>query len=254
MIKKGSSKQNVAIIVLIVLLLLSITFGATYSYFNGSTRQVMGGSVTTAILKIQLVGDIQDEYGNDAITITGDNIVPGQPLINAALAIHNYSRAGTYMMVVFEFTATKTDTGEVVDTSGLDVLDLRTKATSGGWVKDTYICKDGVTKIHSVVYMGSDEYSNNGYGTGIIPGYDPSTGTDYMLLSVLDADCLKSPSSWDNKLQGCTIQFTFQAYAVQAEGLSEFNSGVVNEDADTRRASIATAIIDICGLDTTVAP
>lgn len=249
MIKKGTSKQNVAIIVLIVLLLLSITFGATYSYFNGSTAPINSGQVTTAILHIDLVGSSGEN--NDMITISQNKIVPGQPLSNTALTIYNYSEVSTYMMVIFTFTAEKTETHEKVDTTNLDVLDISDGATKEGWVKTTYTCKDGVSKIYGVVYMGSSALGVKGQGDGII---SPKTaGQEYSVLEVLNADCLKAPSSWGNALQGCTLTFNFIAYAIQSEDIPYRFQEVDNEDANTRRLAIAEAIIELNGLDLTQA-
>lgn len=260
MIKKGTSKQNIAIIVLIVLLLLSITFGATYSYFNGSTNQVTGGSITTAILRIDLAGEydpsqIEIGSGRDGITILQGKIVPGQPLANTALSIYNYSEVATYMMVIFTFSAEKATTGEVVDTKDLDVLDIQDGSTCDGWVKHTYTCNDG-SKMYGVVYMGNSESGEIGKGDGVIPKWQDAVtdpNANYSILNVLTSDCLQAPTSWGNALQGCTLTFSFTAYAVQTEGMSEIYTGIVNENYDVRRSAIAKAIIELNGLDNTVA-
>lgn len=258
MIKKGTSKQNIAIIVLIVLLLLSITFGATYSYFNGSTNQVTGGSITTAILRIDLAGEYDPQQieigsGRDGVTILQGKVVPGQPLANTALSIYNYSEVSTYMMVIFTFTAQKATTGEVVDTTGLDVLDIQEGSTCDGWVKHTHTCNDG-SKIYGVVYMGNDsETGEIGKGYGVIPKWqdaitDPSA--NYSILNVLTSDCLQAPKSWGTALMGCTLTFSFTAYAIQTESISDKYTGVVNENSDVRRSAIAKAILELNGLDT----
>lgn len=252
MVKKGTSKQNIAIIVLSILLLLSIIFGTTYSYFNGASQELISGTITTATLTVSLSG--ADELGQTTpfeLHTGSDKVIPGQPLHNTRLQIKNESPVNTYMMVSYALTIINDDDENPIDTSILDVLDLQTEAVGDGWRKYDYTCKDTRTKICTLIYLGS-LYSGlsvaSGEGDGIFLASGPNTSL------VLHADCIKVPTTWQNEMQGKTISVSFTAYVLQSEALSERYPDVVNSNLQTRTAGIAKAMVEEFRLDNTVAP
>lgn len=258
MIKKGTSKQNIAIIVLSLLLLLSIIFGATYSYFNGVTGELISGTVTTATLKVEISGydtDLKEEATFQLARDNNDeNIVPGQPLTNTALRINNSSPVNTYMVVTYSLNIEGNNEAEnPIDTTIMDAMNLKEAAVGDGWRKHSHTCKDGSTKLHTLVYLGNEIKGvsvNKGEGDGIfIASQRDENGNNYSL--VLNYDCLVIPTSWGNEMQGKTISITFTAYVIQAEYLNTTYSGVVSTDLNNRTASIAAAVISEFNLDKT---
>lgn len=255
MIKKGASKQNIAIIVLSVLLVLSIIFGTTYSYFNGASQDLVSGTVTTATLSVSISG--VDESGQTTpfeLHTGSDKVIPGQPLHNTRLQIKNESPVNTYMMVLYTLNIINNDDDNPIDTSVMEVLDLKEDAVGDGWRKFDYTCNDTKTKLCTLVYLGnkkSGETVADGEGDGV---FISSASTGISTSLVLHPDCIKIPTSWENEMQGKTISVTFTAYVVQSVALHERYPDVGNEDLATRLQGISTAIIEEFALDRTEAP
>ena len=260
MVKKKTTKQNVAIIVLSILLLVSIAFGVTYSIFSGSSDELTSGSITTATLTvgIQAVPDDtlwkpEDEYWQNSSSFqlhTAGNILPGQPLENTALQVGNTSPVPTYMVVIYtlEISNDTSDPDEesFIQADGtMDVMDLKADAVGSDWVKKVHICNDGASKIHSLVYLG-----NNGNGNGIFPA---AVNNQAQTSLALHAGSLKVPTSWQNDMQGKSIRVNFVAHVIQAEALSETYPDVVNQDANVRAEGILKSIITEFNLDNTLA-
>ena len=88
MIKKKSNAQNIIIIILCILLVVSIAFGVTYSYYNGKT-DLIKGTITTANLSIELHDDkgITSEFSISA-PIDEMYMVPGNNLNNLELYLY----------------------------------------------------------------------------------------------------------------------------------------------------------------------
>lgn len=255
MIKKGASKQNIAIIVLSVLLLLSIVFGTTYSYFNGASQDLISGTVTTATLTVSISG--VDESGQTTpfeLHTGSDKVIPGQPLHNTRLQIKNESPVNTYMMVLYTLNIIDNDTDNPIDTSIMEVLDLQEEAVGDGWRKYDYACNNGTTKLCTLIYLGNKNAGAtvaSGEGDGIFIA-STTTGTNTSL--VLHPDCIKIPTSWENEMQGKTISVSFTAYVVQSQALSDRYPDVKNDNINTRVSGIAKAIIEEFALDKTTAP
>jgi len=131
-------------------------------------------------------------------------------------------------------------------------MDLQTEAVGAGWRKHVYTCHDGATKISLLVYLGNTfagEEVAVGYGDGICPASETEEG--YSTL-VLNADCLKVPTSWGNEMQGTTVEVKFTAYVVQVEALAEMYPDVTNENVTTRTNAIAEAVVSEFSLDKTI--
>ena len=253
MIKKGASKQNIVIIVLSILLLLSIVFGTTYSYFNGASQDLISGTVTTATLTVSISG--VDESGQTTpfeLHTGSDTVIPGQPLHNTRLQIKNESPVNTYMMVLYTLNIINNDTDTPIDTSIMEVLDLQEDAVGDGWRKYDYTCKNGKTKLCTLIYLGnkvSGKTVASGEGDGIF-----LSSADKNTSLVLHPDCIKIPTSWENEMQGKTISVSFTAYVVQAQALSDMYPDVANDNLNTRVSAISKAIIEEFALDKTSAP
>lgn len=259
MVKKRMSKQNVMIIILSVLLLLSLIFGATYAYFSGSSNTLTSGYITTAVLNVNL--NPADEDGNVSsdefqLEVTEDkrkNVVPGQPLTNTALQVTNTSPVATYMVVTYSLKlGTKEEAEDAPQT--YDVMNLRGEAVGAGWSQYVYTCKDGQSKISTLVYLGSKFDGRDvelGYGDGI---FSKELNDDKDYTKVLNSDCLIVPYTWDNEMQGKTIFVTFTAYVLQVQGLSANYPDVTNVNVETRKQAIAKAVISEFSLDKTTSP
>lgn len=250
--KKKVSKQNIAIIVLSVLLLVSIGFGATYSYFNGRSDTLSSGSVTTATLNVSLHngGDDDNPASSDTAPFqlhdSTDKVVPGQPLINTALQLKNNSPTEVYAVVVY--TLTYTDNKGVVHDNPIEVIpmDLQKNTVGSGWRKATYEKEDG-SKIYALVHLGAKDLSGNnttaGEGYGVLGA---NTATD-----VLGVNCLKIPETWNNDMQGATITLTFQAYIIQSTAVATQYPGIQDTDVETRKDNILSMFVAEFNLDTT---
>ncbi|MBQ8430478.1 MAG: hypothetical protein IJX26_00830 [Clostridia bacterium] len=252
MIKKTTSKQTIAIVVLTILLVLSIAFGATYSYFNGSSEGYISGNVVTATLDVALTGP-DGQASSFSLHTEGSEVIPGQPLNNTALKVNNLSPVTTYMVVTFALGIQDNDTN-VTTLDYIDAMDFRTNngVVGDGWRKYSHLCNDGVSKIHTLVYLGNNNKGSTvskGMGDGVFQAR-PSADADNESL-VFDADCLRVPKSWTNDMQGKTFIVMFKAYVIQSTALSENYPDIVNDDVLVRTAGIAKAVINEFTLDTT---
>ena len=255
--KKVTSKQNIAIIVLSILLLISIGFGVTYSYFNGRSNELTNtGKVTMATLKVEING--VDETSGETTTFSlhtdGTEVVPGQPLSNTALQISNSSPVATYMAVVYSLKiVTKDDDGNetiVNAPSELEAMDIQKASVGDGWRKQLLTARDEKSTINMLIYLGGSE----GTGTGIFSAGNTNSPNKSI---VLDADCLKVPESWDNKMQGRTVTLTFTAYVIQADAISSKYPDILvsqTPDVEERTEAIAKMFVAEFNLDTTTAP
>lgn len=250
MAKKGISKQNIAIIVLSILLLLSIVFGATYSYFNGTAENKIAGSITTATLTVYLGGEDFSNSSSFDLHSGGGNVVPGQALYNTELRIKVDSTISTYMMVTYTMTIyNDKDMQEVntgIDPTVWDILDLNPEAAGQNWQICNYLCNDQKTKICTLIYMG-----DNGVFNPTVSHYPASKNIDNNVSIVLQAGALRVPTPWTNDFQGKTIAVTFSAYVVQSTALFDKYPSINTSDPDNRREAIGDAIITEFDLDKT---
>lgn len=250
--KKVTSKQNIAIIVLSVLLLVSIGFGATYSYFSGKSQNELAvGNVTMATLNVSIHGLNKENAQTSKFELHTEvgTVVPGQPLSNTALQVSNGSPVSTYMAVVYTLKIeTDGPNSSEVNTSQIDAMDIKETSVGDGWRKELLTARDQKTKINILIYLGGED----GTGDGIFPAAASADSPNKSV--VLDAECLKIPTTWDNKMQGATVSLTFTAYVIQSEAVFGEYPDILNEDVDTRTKAIANMFIDEFILDTTIAP
>ena len=254
--KKKTSKQNIAIIVLSFLLLISIGFGATYSYFNGRSEDLTNnGSVTMATLEVKLNYD-EDKQSTTPFGLhtSGGEVVPGQPLSNTALQISNLSPVDVYTIVVYSLQIIENE--QPVDApSEMEPMDLQSSSVGSGWRKASYTKKDTVGKVHALVYLGDKDLSGNSTTAGEGYGVFPKATTKPAKSLVLDPSCLQVPESWDNKMQGKTVTLSFVAYIIQAEAVVSQYPDIENADVETRTAAILEMFVsEFSELDTTSAP
>lgn len=247
--KKVTSKQNVAIIVLAILLLISIGFGVTYSYFNGRSAELTNnGSVTLATLSVEINGFDTDKQETTQFSLhtKGTEVVPGQPLSNTALQISNSSPVDTYMVVVYSLHIVDNPTN--IDTTKMEAMDIQDSSVGDGWRKHLYTCNDTESKINFLVYLGG----TNGNGSGIFTKAINSTTPNKSL--VLGSDCLKVPESWNNDMQGKEVTLSFTAYIIQADAIANVYPNILDSDVNIRTKAIAETFVAEFAMDTTTAP
>ena len=258
------SKQNIAIIILSALLILSLGFGATYAYFSGSSDQLVSGYITTAVLNVELdpldtLNNKLDKTSFELEMNSKKNIIPGQPLSNTALQVTNTSPVPTYMMVVYTLQILeKLDNApdkDIPDASKMEAMNIQEDAVGDGWRMVAHTCNDGSTIISSLVYLG-----DNGNGNGVCNAAttNPDGSVKGVESKVLSAGCLMVPPSWDNKMQGAKIRLTFTAYILQVEGLSinypQLSGKNFNDLTGERKAEVlADVMIKEHRIDTTQA-
>lgn len=245
MIKKKTSKQNVIIAILCILLIISIVFGFTYSYYNGNSNLVKG-TITTANLSIELHDDTgkTSEFSISA-PFGEEYLVPGNNLNNVELNIFNKSTRPTYMVVVYTLSAIKVDTGE-------DISDLLKDSPAISF-QENAINRDVWTPI---IY--ECENSNAIYtclvGNEIFQGKGDSEG---VYINVLSENSIKLPGKeWGNVLQNCNVTISITAYAMQAEGFDpedpfivELTNAQNNNDVVGAAQIIATKVLQVCQVD-----
>ena len=247
--KKVTSKQNIAIIVLAILLLISIGFGVTYSYFNGrSTELTNNGSVTLATLHVEINGydTLENKTTEFSLHTDGSEVVPGQPLSNTALQISNSSPVDTYMVVVYSLHIVDNPTN--IDTTKMEAMDIQESSVGDGWRKQVYTCNDTETKINLLVYLGGEDGNGSGVFSKSVDPTNPRTSL------VLNSDCLKVPESWDNDMQGKTVTLSFTAYIIQAEAMKNVYPDIQNSDMLIRKNAISEMFVTEFAMDTTTAP
>jgi len=244
MVKKKSNTQNVIIVILCILLLISITFGVTYSYYNGRTNLVRG-TITTANLAIEL----HDKTGKTTeFSISApfgeEYLVPGNNLNNVELNIYNKSTRKTYMVVVYSLSAVKVDTGENVT----DQLTNTPAITFQDNAIDTDVWKH-------IVYKCKNIDASYSCLVGLNP-FDGRGSTAGVYINVLKPNSIKIPGKeWGDVLQNCNVTISVMAYAIQAEGLEdEYLKPIADAiDAGNKQLQaelIAKAVLEICKVDT----
>lgn len=256
MIKKKSNAQNIVIIVLCILLVVSIGFGVTYSYYNGRTDLVKG-VITTANLAIELDNDTDFTKAEFFLSthVTGSVYAPGDDLDNAALNIYNKCKMETYMVIVYSLSAHKTDDESIkIDVSNTPAVtfDL-SKVHQNTWKPIDYACEN--TNATYTCLVGINEF----------PAWAGTTENGNV-IEIIQSRALKIPGDkWGNELQGCTVTISVRAYAVQAKGLGAEYFGPIQDAQEKyqqtsnqelkaqaleeKAQAIANAVLEICGVD-----
>ena len=243
MIKKKSNAQNIIIVILCILLLISISFGVTYSYYNGRTNLVKG-TITTANLAIEL----HDKFGKTTeFSISApfgeEYLVPGNNLNNVELNLYNKSSRPTYMVVVYSLSAIKVDTGEDVtpQLNNTPAISFREQAVNNEvWKHIVYNCENKDASYTCLV--------------GINP-FDGRGLSDGVYINVLQPNSIKIPGrEWGDVLQNCNVTISVMAYAIQSEGLDNDYLVPIMEaedrgDIPAKARAIAKAVLEICKID-----
>lgn len=251
MVNKKSSTQNVIIVILSILLLISITFGVTYSFYNGKDN-LIAGTITTANLNLKLEGS--DPFGHTtefqiSAPLGEEYLVPGNNLNNVALNINNKASSESYMVVVYSLDAYRDGVSISNELGETPAIDFITEKLPSDWTPITYKCKNienrsfrclvGLRKFPARQSQTIYEYSTDG-------GY---------LIPVLKENSIKLPGKeWESNLMGCVVTISITAYAIQANGLgTEFQIALDQalESNDVAKASglIAEKVLTICGFD-----
>lgn len=248
MIKKKSNTQNVIIIVLCILLVVSIGFGVTYSYYNGRTDLVQG-VITTANLAIELDND--DDFTKAEFFLSthvpGKIYAPGNDLDNAALNIYNKCKMPTYMAIVYSLSAHKTgsdDEDVAVSNTPAVSFDLG-KVYTSNWTPLEYSFEDSSSNPCMYTCL---------VGTNKFPAWTGANENGDE-INVIQSRALKIPGDkWGNELQGCTVTISVRAYAIQADGLDEqkylkpIMDAESSGDMAAKSKAIAKAVLEICGV------
>ena len=245
MIKKKSNSQNFVIAILSILLLISIAFGVTYSYYNGKSNLIKG-TITTANLSIRLYG--QSNFGQTSeFSISApfgeEFLVPGNKLNNVELNLINKCTQSTYMVVVYSLSAFKNDeTKEDVThrLTNMPAISFKDNAVdSNVWKPISYKCANINSTLTCLV--------------GINP-FAPMTNSEGTLVNILKPNSIEIPGEWDNVLQNCCVTISVVAYAVQSNYLPDnYNNPILeareNNDSQALAQAIAKATLQICQID-----
>ena len=240
--KKKISGQTIAIIILAVILLITVAFGAVYAFYSAKSNAITG-KIVMANLNIDLISEKAGESGKSEIAISnGTNVVPGQELNNSPLKVVNRSNASDiYLIVVYEVNAIKM----LYDKDGNVVKDLQGNIVYGDKVIDE--------KKKPVIDVGAEYLNDTDKIT--IAGSNPnwidylfvytnpdSTVSKYRCLvstksyskgneeaqtiEVIGENELKLHRSMGDSYQQTSISFVFQAYAI---GASDSIFGFTNQ-------------------------
>lgn len=247
MIKQKTNAQNIIIIVLSILLLISIGFGVTYSYYNGKSNLVKG-SITTANLSISLQGYASGQTTEFSISAPfgEDFLTPGSNLNNVQLNLINKCTQSTYMLVLYSLSAIKNDGTNLDVTSQLTnipAISFRDGAFDADvWRHISYKCANRDATFTCLV--------------GINP-FDDRGETSGVTIPVFKENLLKIPEQWNNTLQNCNVTISIMAYAIQSVNLEEayrtpIDTADQNHNMEAKAQAIAKAILEICKVDIAV--
>lgn len=245
MTKKKSNSQNIVIVILSILLLISIAFGITYSYYNGKSNLIKG-TITTANLSIRLYG--QSEFGQTSeFSISApfgeDFVVPGNTLNNVELNLINKCTQSTYMVVVYSLNAFKNDATKENVTDRLvnmPTISFKSNAVNTNvWKPISYKCENIDSTLTCLV--------------GINP-FAPITSNDGTTIQILQPNSIEIPTEWDNVLQNCYVTISVVAYAIQSNYLaSEYLDPIIDAEEqnnmEAKAQAIAKATLQICQID-----
>lgn len=199
-VKKKVNRQTIAIIILVILLLATITFGGVYAYYSSSSGKV-SGKIIMANLNISL------ESGGSAssdLFITNEvSVVPGQTLRNSELKIVNDSSAPIYLAVIYGIKAVDPGTGQQIDIPQNEAtLNIgSTASSSGDWCNYTY-----------QYFADSGEFLTLKCFLTKMP-----VSASKREITVIKENELSLPTSWGNIFQGKEISLSFRAYAIASD-------------------------------------
>ena len=256
MVKKKTNGQNIVIIILCILLLISIGFGVTYSYYHGKTNLVKG-TITTANLSIALQGEQYGQTTEFSISapINESFLVPGNGLNNLKLNLYNQCNQETYMVVVYSLSAIKTIiyTDPVTNEKKERQEDITSQLTSTPAIAFQDKAFDS-TKWKDITYACSN-IENTSYTclVGLNTFLPRAEKTDGYSIPVLNENKIKIPEQWSNTLQNCEVTISIMAYAIQADLPLSYMEPIIQAessgDMEAKAQAIAKATLEICGID-----
>ena len=256
MVKKKSNGQTAIIAILCVLLLISIGFGVTYSYYNGKTNLVKG-HITTANLSISLHGEQFGQTTEFSISapINEAFLVPGNGLNNLKLNLYNQCNQETYMVVVYSLGAIKTViykdpvTGEKKEKKE-DITSQLTNTPAIAFQDEAF----STEKWKSITYTCTN-VQNTAYTclVGLNTFESREANSEGYYINVLQENKIKIPEQWTNILQNCDVTISIMAYAVQADLPLSYMEPILQAESDgdmeAKAQAIAKATLEICGVD-----
>lgn len=210
MVKKKVSGQTIAIIILVVLLLLTITFGGVYAYYSFRSNRITG-RIVMANLNIQF----QDSSGgtsgaSEMVLSNGVNVVPNEMLENTPLVINNNSNTPIYIAVLYKLNVYKLDTEEIVNYDNSNPL---IAGASNDWYDYLYVqetADGGQNTFRCLITLNPQPVENEE-------------------IVVIGENKLRLHESVGNEFQSTSINFLFQAYAISANSFN-FSSDISNAD------------------------
>lgn len=232
MVKKKMSGQTLAIIILGILLISAICFGGVYAFYSSTTNKI-SGTIVMANLNVELGSN---GSGSQIQIYNNNNIVPNEELKNTPLKIYNKSIDSTYLVVLYEVKANKTNEfgvpeevvdaffNPVIDTSENNYIDpTKTGTNSPNHYSTDYIWTDYV--FHTTDGGHPAKYRAL-VSTTIFPAYDPTV--EFKGTEVIKDGRLKLHALTGNEFQSASITLTFQAFAIGADSLTQFINPIVN--------------------------
>ncbi len=243
MVKRKLSGQTLAIIILGVLLLITITFGGVYAYYTARTSQVTG-KILMANLNIALGAGPGESDQSEIIIYNEGYIVPGQILNNTPLVIRNLSTVEILLVVAYELNAQKTDE---VDAEGkpIPVIDEFINPVLGLGC-EYYNSKDPTqniveTKEDNEVYnydwydfvfeaKAENKYYRCLVSRKSIPKY---TESNKKVVTVIGENKFSLHKKMGSEYKQSTLSFKFQAYAIGAST----NFGISSSDTPLEKCN-----------------
>lgn len=237
MTKKKVSGQTIAIVILGILLLISIGFGAVYAYYSSKTNQI-SGKIIMANLNIDLrspnSGTGQSESSQIVLTHS-NNIVPNQNLFNTPLIIDNYSLVPVYLMMVYEVDVKDIDgnplyyKGEVVEDDKVEpFIDIGVSYVNPT-IEPAIEYRTADTSWIDYVFSSDASGEQKTYRCLVSPTSFLKLGDAVQEITVIKANTLKLSKKVDSRYQTASITFQFQAFAIGA-GSFEFDENVTDDE------------------------
>ncbi len=209
MVKKKVSGQTIAIIILAVMLMLTISFGGVFAYYSARSNQV-SGRIVMANLKITMESGTSDK--SEIVISNGINVVPGQPLENSPLVVRNLSSVSIRLVVVYEIKAFDEDKKEIVDQHIDPVLGLGVEYVNALYPEES--SKKNVKNTDWVDYVFNPAEGDVVYRCLVsMVDFEPTQSGDNG-ITVIGENKLSLAGAMGNDYQNASISFTFQAYAI----------------------------------------
>ena len=218
MVKKKLSGQTIAIIILAILLVLTIVFGAVFALYSTNSN-LTSGKIVMANLRIVMESGNSGSDKSEIVISNGVNVVPGQPLLNTPLTVKNLSATNIYLIVVYEVNATKKDGAKVEDKYEKPVLGLGVEYINS--IDPTKNDDTGVVNSDWIDYVFSGAQEEKIYRCLVSALNHARTEDASTGITVIGENKLSLSDDMGNEYQNVNISFTFQAYAIRSSDIDE---------------------------------